>query len=265
MSNHKVSVIIPCFNNEKTIERCILSVLKQTHKNVEIVCVDDASSDASLDILYNLSKIYGNLSIYTNQKNSGVSFTRNKGVLLSSGDMISFLDADDFWHERKLELQLLSMAKLNLDVIGAICVVGEQAKKDIRVEDLKVKPISFNMMLFKNYMPIPSILMKREAFISFDERQRYSEDYKMLLDVIYNKKRCGLISGVNLVFLDKFFYGVSGLSSNLWLMEKNEIQNLWFFLGKGKLMALPAIALSLLKYAKRCIVTKTNNLKKGSS
>ncbi|WP_249746465.1 glycosyltransferase family 2 protein [Escherichia coli] len=51
MKNHKVSIIIPCFNNEKTIERCVLSALKQTHRNIEIICINDGSSDNSWNIL----------------------------------------------------------------------------------------------------------------------------------------------------------------------------------------------------------------------
>ena len=80
-----------------------------------------------------------------------------------------------------------------------------------------------------------------------------------LKKLIYNKKnKCGLIYGRDLVFLDKFNFGVSGLSGNLWLMEKWELKNIFNFLLKGKIMAVPAILFSLMKYGRRCALTKKN-------
>ncbi|ENX7080064.1 TPA: hypothetical protein ACO4FT_004913 [Escherichia coli] len=70
--------------------------------------------------------------------------------------------------------------------------------------------------------------------------------------------KCGLIYGRDLVFLDKFNFGVSGLSGNLWLMEKWELKNIFNFLLKGKIMAVPAILFSLMKYGRRCALTKKN-------
>ena len=263
MKNHKVSIIIPCFNNEKTIERCVLSALKQSHRNIEIICINDGSSDNSWNILKKLSSLYGNVFAFNNEDNSGPSFSRNKGVSLSTGYFLSFLDADDYWHPKKLELQLSFINDENLDFLGSTCSIGEknnqEINQEIKKEHLKLKIISFNMMLFKNYFQTPAVIMKRDIFIPFNENQRFSEDYMSWLVIVYNKKnKCGLIYGRDLVFLDKFNFGVSGLSGNLWLMEKWELKNIFNFLLKGKIMAVPAILFSLMKYGRRCALTKKN-------
>ncbi|QBY45769.1 glycosyltransferase family 2 protein (plasmid) [Arsenophonus nasoniae] len=254
--NNKVSVIIPCFNNERTIERCILSALNQTHKNIEVICINDGSTDDSWSILKKIKRSHDNLFIFDNEQNLGPSFSRNKGVSLSTGKFISFLDADDHWHKKKLEMQLIFMKEQSLDFIGATCAIGVTDKRKINKEDLKLKIVSFNMLLFKNYFQTPSVVMKRDIFVAFNEKQRFSEDYMSWLLITCNKKnKCGLIYGRYLVFLDKFNFGISGLSSNLWLMEKWEIKNITYFLFRGKIMAILAIIVSFIKYIRRCILT----------
>lgn len=261
MVNKKVSVIIPCFNSERTIEDCVLSVLNQSHKNVEIICVNDNSSDNTLGILENLKLYYSNIFILNNEKNSGPSFSRNKGVSLSTGEFISFLDADDFWHEQKLELQLKFINEHKLDFVGSTCSFNDEKNKIKIIKHLELKKISFAMLLFKNYYPTSSVMMKKDIFIPFNEEQKYSEDYMSWLMIAYKKNKCGLIYGYDLVFRDKIGFGVSGLSSNLWLMEKWEIKNIYYFLSLGELMALPAIAVSLIKYIRRCILIKIMKIK----
>lgn len=100
----KVSVIIPLYNEEKYITKCIKSVIGQTYKNLEIIVIDDKSTDGSLN---KLSKIHDNrIKIIKLDKNQGVSHARNKGVEAASGEYICFLDSDDFWDKFKIEKQL---------------------------------------------------------------------------------------------------------------------------------------------------------------
>lgn len=87
------SVIIPVFNNEKTIARAINSVIEQTYTSWELILIDDGSKDNSFNAMI-LFKDYPNVILYQ-QDNFGVSFSRNKGVSISSGEWIVFLDADD--------------------------------------------------------------------------------------------------------------------------------------------------------------------------
>lgn len=99
----KYSVIIPVYNKESYIERTLRSVLAQTFVDYELIVVDDGSTDRSYDIAY---QMVGNdlpSRMVVRQKNSGVAVARNKGVSLSTGDYVCFLDSDDWWEPTFLE------------------------------------------------------------------------------------------------------------------------------------------------------------------
>ncbi len=98
---NKISVIIPVFNGERFIAEAIQSVLNQNYEPLEIIVVDDGSTDGTADVVKNLA---GNIH-YFYQQNSGISATRNKGIELATGELISFIDADDVWLPDKLKLQ----------------------------------------------------------------------------------------------------------------------------------------------------------------
>lgn len=101
----KFSIIIPMYNVEKYIKKCINSCLNQTYKNYEVIIVDDQSSDNSLNIAKSMCKDVSFVKILK-QKNSGVSVARNKGLLKSKGDYVLFVDGDDW-------LEYDALAKLN--------------------------------------------------------------------------------------------------------------------------------------------------------
>lgn len=103
--NPLISVVIPTFNRATVLERALLSVLSQTYKNIELVIIDDASTDNTEEVVRRI--LSGQKYIYRrNTKNLRGGASRNLGVKLSSGQMIAFLDSDDFWTENKLEKQL---------------------------------------------------------------------------------------------------------------------------------------------------------------
>ncbi len=98
----KISVIIPTFNRARTIERAMISVFRQTHPALEIIIVDDASTDETPEIL---EEYEDKIKIITNPSNRGVSYSRNVGIEAACGDWIAFLDSDDRWDKHKLETQ----------------------------------------------------------------------------------------------------------------------------------------------------------------
>ena len=102
-TNGKVSVIIPNYNYAQYLGEAIDSVLEQTYKNIEIVVVNNGSTDNSLEVLEKYSK---EISL-VNQENQGQSGARNAGLEKATGDYIAFLDADDLWDKQKIEKQLL--------------------------------------------------------------------------------------------------------------------------------------------------------------
>ena len=91
----KVSIIIPVYNAERTLERCIGSVLRQTYPDVEAVLVDDASTDRSRDMLYLYRKDNPCIRIVEHERNQGSMLARYNGCMAATGEYILFLDADD--------------------------------------------------------------------------------------------------------------------------------------------------------------------------
>lgn len=103
MEKELISVIIPCYNSEKWIKECLQSVINQVYKNLEIIVVDDGSTDNTAQIIRNFTD---NRLKYFYKKNEGASATRNFGIEQSKGNWISFLDSDDYWLPDKIEKQI---------------------------------------------------------------------------------------------------------------------------------------------------------------
>jgi glycosyltransferase involved in cell wall biosynthesis len=104
----KISVIMPVYNSEKYLKEAIESVLAQTYKHVEIIAIDDKSTDGSLSLL----KTFGDkISVIENPVNVGAAIARNIGLAKATGDFIAFMDADDLWHPEKLDIQAQEFEK----------------------------------------------------------------------------------------------------------------------------------------------------------
>lgn len=126
-----VSVIIPVYNAEKYIKQAIESVLYQTYKNVEIIIVNDFSTDKSDEIIKSLMAKHKEVNIlyFINEKNLGVAESRNIGIRYASGEYIAFLDADDYWFPNKLEKQInLFLQNPNIGLVHTYKVVLKEDK-----------------------------------------------------------------------------------------------------------------------------------------
>ena len=108
-----VSFIIPCYNAQKWLSEAIDSCLNQTYPNVEIIVIDDGSTDGSLDII----KSYGNKIIWETGENRGGNHARNRGIALSTGEYIQFLDADDYILPEKIARQVAFLEQNGADVV----------------------------------------------------------------------------------------------------------------------------------------------------
>ena len=108
-----MSIITPLYNGEEFIRDAVESVLAQTYENWELLVIDDGSSDNGYNIVKEYSDNDKRIKLLKNEKNSGVTKTRNKGIEASDGRYIAFLDSDDMWHREKLEKQLNFMNNKN--------------------------------------------------------------------------------------------------------------------------------------------------------
>ncbi|MFT4283121.1 MAG: glycosyltransferase family 2 protein [Candidatus Woesearchaeota archaeon] len=118
MKKPLVSIIIPTFNRSEFVLSAVKSALNQTYKNIEVIVVDDFSTDDTFKVISKLRS--KKLKVFRNAKNSGGPFSRNKGLSLAKGEFINFLDDDDYLYPKKIELQVkkfLSSSKKDLGVV----------------------------------------------------------------------------------------------------------------------------------------------------
>lgn len=123
----KVSVIIPVFNNEAYVEKCLRSVMRQTYTDLEIIVVNDGSTDKSLEILQRLSEEDGRI-ILINQENNGVSAARNRGLDAVTGEYLTFVDGDDYIAENYIENFYYVIRDKDMDML--ICGLSFVDKSD---------------------------------------------------------------------------------------------------------------------------------------
>lgn len=101
-----ISVIMPAYNAERTISQAIYSVLKQTYKKLELIVIDDCSSDGTAEVVRKYMAKDHRVRLLQNQKNYGISLTRKKGAENANGEWLALLDSDDMWKNDKLEKQI---------------------------------------------------------------------------------------------------------------------------------------------------------------
>ena len=125
-----ISVIVSVYNQEKYIKECLDSIINQTCKNIEIICINDGSTDNTLNILREFKKTHKNFTLI-NQTNKGLSCSRNKGISISRGKYILFVDSDDLLRDDALEKLFIKMEKRNLDMLSfsGVNFIGDIANK----------------------------------------------------------------------------------------------------------------------------------------
>ena len=119
---YKITFIIPIYNTEKYLQRCVDSILEQTYNNIEIILVNDGSTDNSKQICEHYQQLDSRIKLI-NKPNGGLSDARNKGLDHSTGEYIIFIDSDDFWVDKYQLEKLLNVNShgiddFNMDIIG---------------------------------------------------------------------------------------------------------------------------------------------------
>lgn len=117
MNKISISIIIPVYNAEKYLSETLQSVLKQTYKEFEVICINDASTDTSSEILYQFQCLDSRIRVIENNERSGAAFSRNIGIRESKGKYITFLDADDIFEEEMLQSAYDAMEKNDVDIV----------------------------------------------------------------------------------------------------------------------------------------------------
>jgi glycosyltransferase involved in cell wall biosynthesis len=162
----KISVIIPTFNREKTITYCLNSVSNQTYDNIEIIVIDDCSTDGTVDIVNSYSD--RRINCIALKRNKGAQAARNRGIIEANGDWIAFQDSDDEWIKKKLEMQINVLKEENFNPWTVIHCAGIRYdyKKKIKVfnDNIIKQGKGSYLELFINPPPMfQSILVSKTA------------------------------------------------------------------------------------------------------
>jgi teichuronic acid biosynthesis glycosyltransferase TuaG len=226
-----VSVVIPVFNARETMLRAVRSVIEQTHLPGEIIIVDDASTDGTWEEISILQEktTMPVIKAIRLEKNSGPAEARNAGWNIVTGEYIAFLDADDVWHPRKLELQYgWMMAHPEMAIAGHRCeVMSPAGPVSINQVDLESKVCQFSLsdFLLGNRYSTPTVILRRSLPYRFAKGMRYCEDYQLWLQIVARHTPVCWID-LPLAYLFKAKYGEGGLSGHLWRMEEGELSAL---------------------------------------
>lgn len=200
-----VSVIIPNFNRVESFQRAVESVIKQTYENFEIIVVDDGSEQSVRNINRRFleevkrRKYFegdGKIIYLENERNFGVSYSRNKGIKEAKGDFIALLDSDDEWLEQKLELQVKFFSETDFRVVHTEEI---WVRRGVRVNPMKKHKKEGGDIFFRSLelclMSPSSIMLKKSIFDDygyFDESLPVCEDYDLWLRIT-SKENVGFI------------------------------------------------------------------------
>jgi GT2 family glycosyltransferase len=189
-----VSVIIPYYNRLELLPRALRSVVGQTHKNLEIIIIDDASSQDPKEVLTGFND--PRIVYIRHESNRGVSGARNTGIEAARGDLISFLDSDDEWLPTKVEKQLAGMRAKSKDFSVSYCfseVVSDETGKVVEVNSFQGEgEVLHQVLIGSGGSPgwTGLVILVNELMISkgdlmrvgsFDQRYRMHEDWELLI------------------------------------------------------------------------------------
>lgn len=217
-----VSAVIPCFRCGTTIGDAVASIAAQTLRPTEVLLVDDCSGDDTLETLHRIASAYdaGWIKVIPLATNGGPSRARNEGWQQARQPYIAFLDADDSWASRKLELQ---MAALRADPAIAL-IAHRMTVRDRGSAAPALRPpvrtaiVGRRRLLLNNPFPTASVVLRRDLPFRFNENFRRVEDFLLWAQIAYSGYRCAKLNQV-LASWHKSNYGAGGLSGDLAAMH----------------------------------------------
>lgn len=222
----KVSVIIPHFNAFSTLARALDSAYAQTLQPYEVIVVDDASSLFQRNKVKLLIQDYPRARLVELPTNQGPATARNHGWDAAIGDWVAFLDSDDAWHPRKLEVQMRAASSTNMKPTVIACktiYAKDPSELDLSEipREIPYKILHINDLLLRNQMSTPSVMIKNDVRLRFRAGRRYSEDFELWISLV-GLGYTAMVVDLPLAAIFKAPYGDAGLSSHILRMIGGE-------------------------------------------
>lgn len=240
-----ISVIIPIYNSEQYLEECLQSVLNQTLKNLEILCIDDGSTDTSAEIVRRLQLKDDRVRLFQ-QENQGAGAARNLGMKEARGKYLAFLDSDDFYCDRDaLEKMFEQCERLKVKAAGSLRtkLIGGEKKADTLFQELTDTPFMNKVYEYRDFQldyDYQSFIFATDVIcehaISFPEYRRFQDPpfmvqalfYAGLFTIVDTYLYCYRVPDVAARFnLVKMKDLLKGLRDNLKFASENDLDNLF--------------------------------------
>ncbi|NLY18950.1 MAG: glycosyltransferase [Clostridiaceae bacterium] len=235
-----VSVIIPVYNAEKYLAETLDSALGQTYKDIEIVIVDDCSTDSSTEIINRYMSNNNNIKYIRNETNQGAAVSRNTGIRYSRGQYIAFLDSDDVWDKTKIEKQISHLrekkACFGFTAYDMIDAYGQQIKDKIKIKE----HIVYKDQLTKTVISTPTVILDATIIGNIEiPLRRTGQDYALWLKLLREYDAFGI---------DEALVHVRRRPSSL---SKNKFQNIrdvWEIQTRNERIPKIKASLNVFKY-----------------
>ena len=218
MNNITLSVIIPCYNGEKCIKKCIHSIMQQTYRNLEILIIDDGSTDNSYQICSEIAKDDSRIQVI-HQENKGLPATRKIGINISHGFYVTFVDADDYIYPQMYELMMDGIIQENADIAQCgVCNAFIQPNGQIQLKHRRYNEITNHYQTYNRIDGVLKILddkdwhsymwnkiYKKELFqyIEFPVGRFLDEDLSIMHQIFHE-------AHTSIYFPSEFYYYLQG-------------------------------------------------------
>lgn len=199
MNQPLVSVLIPCYNVEKYVEESINSILDQTYKNLEVIAINDCSTDGTGDLLDKIASKDPRVKVFTNEANLKLIKTLNKGISLCNGKYIARMDADDISLPTRIEKEVSFLEKnKDHDIVSVQFYAFRSenpSKRDLNHSPTRDQELRA-FILFRSGICHPAVMIRRRVFtelgLKFEAEYLHVEDYALWSEAIYKTKIANL-------------------------------------------------------------------------
>ena len=182
IKNPLISVLLSVYNDDKDIKKSIDSILSQSYKNIELLVIDDCSSDKTYEIINEITD--SRIRIFRNKKNQGLTKSLNTLIKVSKGQILARQDSDDISLPNRLELQYNELQKSQLDACTTRAYVKDSKRSIPRFSHLL--PLGI-VKKYKNPFIHGTLMVRKNAILDvgmYDESMKYAQDYKLFLELL---------------------------------------------------------------------------------